>query len=402
MNAIVHEYQGVALKEGEHYRVIKDGNNNEHHVAIVSHHIFAPQVEGKVILEARRKDMERIDSERNSRFRRVNDKATGLIFGLNPTIDALTKQITFRRIPMGAVLNFDLSNPQERIEWACISRATNVEGSPNQDGTPQYRVINSEKKAATGLERRANRKKAIDIAESLGVEEMRGMALNLGINPDAYTHITLQYEFLEMIEKGENWKKFMDVWEAGNREIITLFKRAEKCGIITWNPSMVKENNTMKHMGFYYNGIHLGATDQQAIAYMSEPTNSTLVGSINTLTIQREKDMKEGKERNEKLINSAAVNKESNGPSVADIKAEYEAKIAGMKADMELMKKEAGFERNESPKDKTNAPSQSNQEEYQALKAEAKALKIPGYQFIKITDVGKLKEKILEKKAQLA
>ena len=386
-------YGGVALQENTHYKIMKDKFQNEHLVAIAAHPIWlGGSVTGRVQLIAQRKDTERPDSERASRFRSVRDKATGLLFGVNPHIDTFTGQIEFASIPMGPMIDLDLSDLTQRIQWVCISRSQDIENSPNQVGRPRYKVYDVERKAAMKVEARKERHRAYDLFKALDAIQMRDIAIGLGINPDAYTAISLENEVAEYIENpnSSNYKKFLDVWEAPNRDTIITFKRAVKTGTITYSPVESRVGNSVQQRGYYYNQVHLGSNDESAINFLSNHENMALCGSINAISMEREKNTNLGGGV-KKVINNTPVSAE--GKSASVLKAEYDAKLAEMQATIDAMKNEK-FQRQTSEV----APTNVVKEDFAALKLEAKALGVAGWKFFKESDIETVKAKIAEKK----
>lgn len=391
-------YGDAVLKEGTHYKVMKDKFNNEHLIAIAYHPLWlAGSVTGRVQLIAQRKDTERADSERASRFRSVRDKATGLLFGVNPHIDTFTGQIEFASIPMGPMLDFDLADITQRTQWACISRSQDVENSPNQVGRPRYKVYDVERKAAAKVETRKERRRASAIFDSLDAIQMKDVAIGLGINPDAYTTISLENEVAEFIESptSNNYRKFLDVWEAPNRDTIITFKRAVKTGVITYSPVESRVGNSVLQRGFFYNQIHLGSTEEGAINFLSNHENLVLTGSINAVSMERENNTNLGGVK--KVINtqSSTTSINTTGDAAA-MKANYEAQLAAMKIEMAELKKEQGFKINKPVV--SGALETNTTEEFVALKAEAKNLKVKGWQFFKETQIEDLRTKVNEKK----
>lgn len=400
------QYGDAVLKENEHFKIVKDKFGNEHKVAIATHPIWMPKTEGLIQLVANRKDEERVDSERNSRFRSCYDPASGLRFGINPHIDTFTGQLDFANIPMGHVLNFDLADPIQRAQWACISRSPDIENGVNQKGRSRYKVLDLERKAAMKLETRKERRKASNIFDTLDALQRRDMAISLGINPEAYSSVGLEGELAGFIEDSgsSNYKKFLDVWEAPNRDTIITFKRAVKTGVISYSSIETRVGNSVNQRGYYYNAIHLGNNEEGAINFLSNSENVTLCGSINVMALEREKNTKLGASRQKVINTTPVVSPNSSNESV--LKANYEAQLASMKLELEELRKEKEFKRDAVTKQETKTPSPTTDpisiNEFNALKQEAKALGVAGWKFFKEKDVETLKTKIAEKKQVVA
>lgn len=391
------QYGSQTLKEGVHFKVVKDKDGNEHNVAIATHPIWMPNTQGLIQLKAVRKDDERVDSERASRFRSCYDPASQLRFGINPHIDSFTGRLEFANIPMGHVLNFDLADPTQRAQWACISRSPDIENSPNQVGRPRYIVFDLERKAALKLEARKDRKRASDIFDTLNAIQRRDVAISLGINPEAYSSVGLEGELAGFIDDSgsANYKKFLAVWEAPNRDTIITFNRAVKTGVITYSSVETRVGNVVQQRGFYYNSVYLGGNEENAILFLSNSENVTLTGSINAMSLEREKNTKLGAEAS-KVVNSHLV-VENNSGKEAVMKAEYETKLAEMKAELDKAKTEnkKNFERIVNVDAAEKNDDEKINEELITLRKRGKELKIPGAHFMK--DVELLKAKIAEK-----
>lgn len=378
------------LEEGIHYQVVKDGHGVEYPVAIASHETFMPRKSGIVYIEAiriavneGRSDMQgrRDDIETRSRFRCVKDKATGLYFGIPIGVHDTDKTVKWQNIPISPREPYDLSKPEDREKWAMLSRMSNLLGSPNQFGAPLYKVIDEEKKSINFLEIYKLKKDACGIVEGLDMVMCREMALNVGINADAFSPVMLQAELLKFADK--NAEKFLNIWNNPKRNVISIFNRAIKYGVIEHNTRGDLEG---KGIGYYYNNIYLGDNEGQVVSKLAEANNAAILSSISVAASARESQVKNGLSHEvkpaEKVINIPAVDPEKE--AMAKKIAELEAKLKGGAPVTEAV----------APAETSVAPVS---DELKALREEAKALGVPKWH---ILGPDKLKSAIAAKKLQ--
>ena len=398
------------LQEGVHYTLFEDGNGTFYPVAIALHEAFMPRKSGIVQIESfrvaqneARNDMEgRDDLETRGIFRNVKDKATGLWFGRPIGISPTDKQIMWQRIPLRMRQPFDFSNINDREEWSMVSRMSNLEGSPNQAGKPLYKIIDKDLKALNYLKIFEKREEARDVVKSLDEQQRRDIAIDCGINADAYSMTMLKSELIKFAD--EHAERFMSIWHNPNRANVNIFNKARKYGVITFD-AVGRDGG--HGIGFYYNNLFIGDVEAAVVAKLSEPGFASSLATIAILTANKEKD----------ILNGTAMKEvvKDNFKTVEVVKKDpKDEQIATMAKELEEMKAlmAKSFERNpvnknnltkEEPLKVSEQVSVSTEKtvihdpegELRILRAEAKELKVKSWQ---VLGVDKLKLAIAEKK----
>lgn len=192
---------------------------------------------------------------------RVNAKDLGIVFGVPLGKDEKTGQIKWQRFVIGDSKRYDLSKRQDAVEWAVVSRAPWLVGSPYQKGKPLYKKYDREEEAREHVKRVTIREKAMDILKTMvTIDDMPDMLRNFGKNPSGLTPLMVQSELLKVAERSP--EDFVDIWENANRSVITIFNRSKDLGIITFD--IVKGGYLFK------NTLPIGITEQAAIKYLTE------------------------------------------------------------------------------------------------------------------------------------
>lgn len=254
-NLVTETRSGEALiKEGIHFKLIKDGLGNEYKVINFENKDIC-QRQGIISLIPMRLTSRH---ENKVGFRIVTDKQTGIIYGIPQGINAETKKLDFLKITLNDHETLDLSNPTDAMKWVVIKNSFFLEGSPNLSGKPKYKVVDVEKQAREYLSNRGQKRKAVDIAEALTGDSLTDMARNLGIPPEANSIPTLQMEVIKRAE--DNPKQFMDIYDSPTRKELTILKRAISEGIVIYDTVI----------GWNYNGAPLGQNESMAIEYLKE------------------------------------------------------------------------------------------------------------------------------------
>ena len=268
----LQETDGGAVMEEKlpMFKIIKDGHGFELKVANLEHPSWCPNT-GIVKVEATKISAR---NNKNVVIKTVNDKQTGAIFGIDIGVDRVTKDIIWERINLKEFEFFDLSNRKERQRYIVLSRHYTMEGSPNQFGKPNWRVIDQQRKASNYLEERSERKRAAEIAENLTYEQMVDLAPAFGIRPEAHSQTMLTAEILKIADTDH--KKFLTIWDSPDRQGMVVFKRALKNGLISFNQTY----------GYTYEGQVLGKTEPQAYSYLTR--NIQLLSAIDMLSKEKE------------------------------------------------------------------------------------------------------------------
>lgn len=398
MSTKTHFRIAAGLHEGVHYTVVKDGHGVEYPVAIASHETFMPRKSGIVHIEAVRISINesrsaeqgrRDDIETRSIFRNVKDAATGLYFGIAVGINETDKTVKWLPIKLSPRQPYDLSKTKDREEWAMISRMSNLEGSPNQKGRALYKIIDHDVKALSFINILEKRHDAANIVKGLDLPTRREMALNVGINADAYSPDMLYAELIMFADK--NAEKFLSTWNNPRRPVISIFNRALKYGIIENNQ---RGDGSGNHIGYYYNRIFLGDNEGAVVSKLAEAGNTQMLSSISVAAKQRESEVLAG------LSHSVEVKEEKLSTPVIDAeKEELKRQLAELQARLGVGAVATPQVNNTAPVSNTEPLTTSTSNALDLLRAEAKELKIPRWH---ILGEDKLRAAIAEKKTQVS
>lgn len=263
---------GVAVEEQiPMFTIVKDGHGFDVKIANLDHPVWAPFT-GVVKVEAINIKKQ---VAKNIVIKNSFDKETGAIFGVVLGVDRVSKGLMYEKITLHEMEFFDLSNRKERQRYIVLSRHPSFEGSPNQFGRSEYRIIDQEKKASSYLEQRSERKRAMEIADNLTFEQIVEIAPAFGIRPESHSQSMLTAEIYKIADNDH--KKFLGVWDNPDRKGMTTFKRALKNGLINFEPIN----------GFTYEGHQLGRTEANAFKYLT--SNVQLLTTLDMISKEKEK-----------------------------------------------------------------------------------------------------------------
>lgn len=349
------------------YVLIKDGNGMEiKHINFNNPEICPRQ--GIIEIEA----MKKIDSERsvsnNASFAKFEDKRTGIVWGIPMRIHPHSKEITYKRMKLGNSVFFDRSIPDQAEMCCVLLKALELGKFRDTNGRPRFKVRDKEQDARKDIDLRSNRKKAAEIVESISYgEELKDIARNMGINPDIFSPLVLANEVAKAVEAKP--KEFLDMYNSPTKPFLTILKNAQSMGVIEFNPLE----------GYKYSGMILGKTMDLAVTELSKKPD--LAQSIATFTADKR-----------------AKGKDAVAPTVTlATKSEVDPEKEALKkrlAEMEAMLAEKNLS---TPPVENNVTGEGGME---ALREEAKALGVKGYQNHKIT-YANLKAKVDAKKASM-
>lgn len=259
--------------QADMFRTVKDGNGYELTIANLDHPVWAPNF-GIIRVEAVRINPKKT---RNTNIKNVIDNATGATFGIFIGVDRVTKDFNWENINVKEFEYYDLRDKKQRQKYIVLSRHSKFEGSPNQNGKPDFRVIDQEAKASNYIKERTDRKRSMEIAENLTPEQRTELAPAFGIRPESNSSVMLEAEILRIADN--DTKKFLEVWDNPDRAGMVTFKRALKAGLITFH------NNEHK-MGYYYEAQPLGQTEPAAYKYLTN--HIQLLSTLNFNLKERE------------------------------------------------------------------------------------------------------------------
>lgn len=372
MNMFLKSPQGVSerLKEGEDYVVVKGEAGFEYKYVNLANDKYVKR-QGIVEVEPLRyhKGIGGVPKHENyAVIKRYRDRRTKLLWGIPLEWSESEKVMKHQNIVLEGKMMFDLSIEEDAIKFAIIANSPYIEGSPNADGRPTFKIVDKQVKAESNIDRRSLRRKAEDIIASLKESELIEMARNFGINVAANASLAMLTDQM-FVKMEENPRAFLDVWNNPERPYISIFHLALSKGIITEN----RATST-----FMFGGQTLGHSKEMAIKYLVD--NNSTATSIKMMCEQQDietaKSMgfvkrDDSQDEIERLRAKVAELEKSKG--VVSVDTITEGEIVEPKNNPEI------------------------DEEYLALKEEAKALKITGYAVLK---KDKLKEKIAEAKSK--
>lgn len=246
------------------YVIIKDGNNQEHKIVNFENPEMVPNVGIKIVRAIKKSPRHQPASV----MKVARDKATGIIFGIPAGLYDGTKNLKFQSIEINDNRQFDLSVMADRMEWAVISRATYLSGSPNQKGKPTHTVYDVEAESNAKIINVSEKKQAYATMEGLSPMQIHDMARNCGginVTNNSLAVITAElYDFIDSKEIGKGAKKFNEIWRMSNREAMTIYNRCKAVGLVSFDVNS----------GFLWKmATVLGTTEPQAIDYISKNTS---------------------------------------------------------------------------------------------------------------------------------
>jgi hypothetical protein len=292
-----------------------------------------------------------------ARIKRYRDKKTKLLWGLPLEYNDTMKSITHEEIIMEGKMMFDLSIEEDAFKFAIIKNSPYVEGSPNSDGRPTFKIVDKEVKAETNINKRVLRQRAENIIAKLKYDELVEMARNFGVNVEANRSLAMLTEEVYRVAEADP-RMFLEVWENPQREYISIFHRALAKGVI-------KQDRIAS--SFMFNAYTLGQSKEMAIKNLVD--NHGITTAI-------------------KLI----CDEQDNGTleSMSFVKPDVNEEMEKLKAELAELRAKQTIKADVTSEDSTSYEKIVDTE-FEALKAEAKELKIPGWA---VTPKDKLKDKV--------
>lgn len=211
-------------------------------------------------------------------FARYRDRKTKLVCGILKGLNYETKQLEYQTITVEGRMMLDCSIEDDSILHYLITNGLFCEGSPNLVGKPTYKVLDKAIIADNNIDKRTFRRKAEDIIVSLKRDNIREMAVNLGINLAANNNDSMLLDELYRVME-LNPKKFIDIYNNPNRVYISVFNKAKSDGVILLN----HESGQYK-----YNGLDLGHTEEMAVKFLVD--NKNIANTINLICQKNDAD----------------------------------------------------------------------------------------------------------------
>ena len=250
------------LIEGTHFEIVKNKTGYPYKYAILDHECWCPK-EGIVEIRTMKNNLTITGAAKNDNeviIKRFKDRETGLLFGIHSGVDDRTGDINHRYVRLEGNMQFDLSIPNDRREYIMASRGPSVEGSPNQTGKPTYKLFDKQIIASKNIDTRKLKRKAEDIIDSMKATQLEEMALNIGVNVNANRNPQMLLDEVYRVMEA-NPKKFIEIYENKDREIISIYHKAKSLGIITQD---------FLTQTYSFGGITLGVGEQASIEFLIE------------------------------------------------------------------------------------------------------------------------------------
>lgn len=250
------------LIEGEHFEIVKNKAGYPYKYAILDHICWCPK-EGIVEIKTLKNNLTTTGGAKNDQeiiIKRFKDRETDLLFGIHSGVDDRTGDINHKYVRLVGNMQFDLSIPNDRKEYIIAMRGPSVEGSPNQTGKPAYKLFDKQIIASKNIDTRKLKRKAEDIIESMKHTQLEEMALNIGVNVNANKNPQMLLDEVYRVMES-NPKKFIEIYENKDREIISIYHKAKSLGIITQD---------FLTQTYSFGGIPLGVGEQASIEFLIE------------------------------------------------------------------------------------------------------------------------------------
>lgn len=240
----------------------KDGNNQEYKIVNFDNPEMVPDKGIKVVRAIKKSSRH----QPSFSIRSVKDPITGIIFGVPIGLHEVTKNLRFQLIELNDFRQFDLSIPQDRAEWAVISRAPFLAGSPFQKGKPAYILEDIEADAEKKVKNIGEKRSAYNTMDNLSFIQIVDMARLCGGIDTKNSSVNVirgeLYEFIDSKEKDKGAKKFNEIWKSSNREVMTVFKRCESVGLVHFD--------VVSGQYLWKNTTQLGTSEPMAIEHIGK------------------------------------------------------------------------------------------------------------------------------------
>lgn len=243
------------------YTIEKDGNNQEYKVVNFDNPEMVPNKGIKIIRAI--KGSSRHQPALVTRLER--DKITGIIYGIPAGLNEITKDLRFQPIEINDMVQYDLSIREDRMRWAVIGRAKFLANTIWSKGKPTHTIYDVDAEAVAKVVTINERKQAYATMDGLSALQVVDMARNCGginvVNNSQTIIISELYDFIDSKELNKGAKKFNEIWKMSNREAMTIFKRCQSVGLVSFDVNS----------GFVWKlATVLGQTEPQAIDNISQ------------------------------------------------------------------------------------------------------------------------------------
>lgn len=308
------------------FTVVKDGHGQEHKVVNFDNKEMI-QFEGLVIIEAIKKSTRHQPS---ANWRAWRDPITDIWWGIPAGLHPKTKNIRWSPIEINDIRTFDLADRQDRQEWAVLSQATFLVGSPNQKYKPTHKVLDKEKDAQDRIKKVSARTEANEIVKNLSELQVIDMARIVGnIDTKQSSPLIIRADLMEWADR--NPIEFNKAWFAGNRAVLVVFKRCEATGLIHFDPTA----------GYVWKRTTpLGTSEPSAVAYVAK--NHALLAAMDNESKSKDTAFASkatDKEREDAFIPVSSENRNVDDGILKEMKDQM-ARFSAKEAELdELLKK---------------------------------------------------------------
>lgn len=282
------------------YVIVKDGHGMEHKIVNFDNPEMVPN-KGIKIVKAFKKSSRHQPA---SSMRVAREASTGIVYGIVAGVHEKSKELRFRLIEINDMRQFDLAVLQDRMEWAVISRAPFLKGSPFAQGKPSHELYDVEAEANIKIEAINNKEEAYKIMRGLSEMQTIDMARNVGgIDTRNNSLVVIKgelFDFIDSKEKDKGAKKFNEIWTMSNREAHTVFKRCQHVGLISFDITN----------GFLWKkATPLGSTEPMAIEYITKNSSMLMTMDNESKSMDDKWKSMATPEEKEKNFGSFPVNK---------------------------------------------------------------------------------------------
>lgn len=243
------------------YTILIDGNNQKHKIVNFDNPEMVPH-KGIKIVRAIRKSSRHQPS---SSIRVVRDPITNIIFGIPAGLHETSKEPRFLLLEVNDMRHYDLSILQDRKEWAVISRAPFLIGSPFAKGKPSHQLEDVEAEAAKKVKMASEREAAYDTIKKLSEVQLIDMARNVGgIDTRNNSIVVIKGELIDFVDSKEpskGPKKFNEIWAMSNRDAFTVFGRCKHVGLVDFD---------LTNGWLWKKSTQLGTSEPMAIEYITK------------------------------------------------------------------------------------------------------------------------------------
>jgi hypothetical protein len=305
------------------YKVLKDGNGYEIKVANMDNPLICNRTRTIEIENIRKSNF----LEPTFKLSNAYDPELGIFFGVVIGIDKRTGEFKWQRFTIGDRRTYDCRKAADAIEWAIVSRAPWLEGSPYQSGKIYYRVFDRDKEAQDVILKNTFLRKAMEIVDKMiSIDDQMDMYRNFGRNPEGLTPSMLHAEIIKISQR--NPKEFVDMWTNNNRGVVTIFNRCVATGLIIF---------FLDRGGWVWkDSLALGMSDQSAQQYIAE--NKTLLAQMDLESQEKDRVFKSLKNKMSPAEKDFFRPEEDEDPELIELR--MEAKLYGIKDFMNMSKKD--------------------------------------------------------------